>query len=133
MVMPAVDAHGEGHLDQLRVTALAGPACGRQLIGPAEIFVVAVLLDLPEVEHAELSGPEVLADGEDVVSLALVVQAFDVLGHGHDQRGVIQDAPLSRAVHVADLDDVPVHRVPPQRCWAAWRVMPSREPISAQE
>jgi hypothetical protein len=21
----------------------------------------------------------------------------------------------------------------PQRCWAAWRVMPSREPISAQE
>ena len=25
------------------------------------------------------------------------------------------------------------HEVRPQRCWAAWRVMPSREPISAQE
>ena len=25
------------------------------------------------------------------------------------------------------------HEARPQRCWAAWRVMPSREPISAQE
>ena len=25
------------------------------------------------------------------------------------------------------------HDARPQRCWAAWRVMPSREPISAQE
>ena len=25
------------------------------------------------------------------------------------------------------------HDAWPQRCWAAWRVMPSREPISAQE
>ena len=30
--------------------------------------------------------------------------------------------------HLARLD-----QAVPQRCWAAWRVMPSREPISAHE
>ena len=46
---------------------------------------------------------------------------------------VLGEQPLGCAGGIFWLDLVAAHGLPPQRCWAAWRVMPSREPISAQE
>ena len=139
-------AAGQAGADELPGVALvdrrAGRADGLAAVAARDVQHSPVLGG-GVVDRGEFAGGQV--DGVDAAAQPDRVRAVrrrwraGVPRRGSRPRrwsGVVGGRPRSRARMMGSGSQGGCrggHEARPQRCWAAWRVMPSREPISAQE
>ena len=129
---------------QARADELPGVALVDRGAGRADRFAAVPARDVQHspvlgggvVDRGELAGGQV--DGVDTSAQPDGVGAVSgggELAFPRVEVGVVGGRPRSRAgVRFGTQGGCRGgHEVRPQRCWAAWRVTPSREPISAQE
>ena len=135
---------------QARADELPGVALVHRRAGRADGLAAVAARD---VQHSPVLGGGVVdggglaggqVDGVDAAAQPDRVRAGAVRGElafpgaevgPGDVLGVVGGRPRSRAGERFGTQGGcrGGHEVRPQRCWAAWRVTPSREPISAQE